>query len=157
MAEDRRGLLPALALPLAAGGLAAYLTGTAFGSYRLLRLPPLAPPGWAFPVVWTALYLLMGLASSRLWQSADPARWEALALYGAGLGLGFCWPLVFFRWGWWLAALALAVGLAVTAAALCRRAWAVDRMAGGLLLPYAVWCQYACYLNLGVYLLNPMA
>ena len=142
MAEDRRGLLPALALPLAAGGLAAYLTGAAFGSYRLLRLPPLAPPGWAFPVVWTALYLLMGLASARLWQSADPARWEAL---------------VFFRWGWWLAALALAVGLAVTAAALCRRAWAVDRMAGGLLLPYAVWCLYACYLNLGVYLLNPMA
>ena len=155
MAEDRRGLLTALALPFLTGGLAAYLTGAAFASYRLLRLPPMAAPEWVFPAAWTALYLLMGLASYRLRQSGDPARWEALALYGAGLGLGFLWPLVFFRGGWWLAALAIAAGLALSVIALCRLARRLDRAAGALLLPYALWCLYACYLNLGVYLLNP--
>ena len=56
-------LIPALLLPLAVGGLAALLTGAAMDSYSQVQRPPLSPPGWVFPVVWSILYILMGLAS----------------------------------------------------------------------------------------------
>jgi len=64
-------LLIALAIPLAVGGLATLLSGGT-QLYGQLTKPPLSPPGWLFPVVWTVLYLLMGYASYRIWQSEAP-------------------------------------------------------------------------------------
>ena len=55
-------LLICLAIPLAVGGLAALLSG-GMDSYRGMNQPPLSPPGWIFPIVWSILYLLMGYAS----------------------------------------------------------------------------------------------
>ena len=50
------------AIPLAVGGLAALLSG-GMGSYKVMNQPPLSPPGWVFPIVWTILYLLIGGAA----------------------------------------------------------------------------------------------
>ena len=56
-------LLLALALPLAVGSFSAFLTRDGMKAFQALRQPPLSPPAWLFPVVWTILYLMMGLAS----------------------------------------------------------------------------------------------
>ena len=56
-------LLVCLAVPLAVGGLSALLTRNSMETFQHLYKPPLAPPGWLFPVVWTILFLLMGIAS----------------------------------------------------------------------------------------------
>lgn len=54
-------LVLALAIPLAVGGLSALLTRQGMAVFHALEKPPLAPPGWLFPAVWTILFLLMGL------------------------------------------------------------------------------------------------
>ena len=86
MNEKVKKLLIALAIPLAVGGLATLLSG-GMGDYRDLTQPPLSPPGWVFPVVWSILYLLMGYASYRILESGASKEEikKALTLYGLQL------------------------------------------------------------------------
>lgn len=143
------------AIPLAVGGLATLLSG-GMGSYRVINQPPLSPPAWVFPVVWTILYLLMGEASYRvLISDKDKTQIQrALLAYGVQLFLNFLWPLVFFGSQMYLAAffvlIALWVGIFIT----MRMFSKLDETAGDLLIPYLLWVTFAGYLNLGVYLLN---
>ena len=64
-------LLILLAIPLAVGGLGTLLSG-GMDRYKIMNQPPLSPPGWVFPVVWTILYLLMGYASYLVYTSGRP-------------------------------------------------------------------------------------
>ena len=143
------------AIPLAVGGLATLLSG-GMGNYRIINQPPLSPPGWVFPIVWTILYLLMGEASYRVLVSGkDKAQINrALKAYGAQLFLNFLWPLVFFGGQLYLAAffvlIALWVGIFITMRLFSK----LDETAGDLLIPYLLWVTFAGYLNLGVFLLN---
>lgn len=144
-----------LAIPLAIGGLATLLSG-GMDSYKIINQPPLSPPAWVFPVVWTVLYLLMGEASYRVLTSgADPARIRrALTAYGVQLFLNFLWPLVFFGGMQYLAAFILIIALWVAIFITMRRFSQIDEKAGDLLIPYLLWVTFAAYLNLGVFLLN---
>lgn len=141
-------------LPLAVGGLAAWLTMGSMSQYAALVQPPLAPPAWIFPVAWTILYVLMGWASLRVRQSGSPERSNALALYYTQLAVNFVWPLLFFRVGlygtafWWLILLLALVLVTV------RAFYRIDKQAGWLLVPYLAWLIYAAYLNAGVWFLN---
>ena len=149
-------LLIALGIPLAVGGLAALISGGGMGDYGQLNQPPLSPPGWLFPIVWTILYLLMGYASYRVYTAgADPIQTRnALILYGVQLFLNFLWPLVFFGLGWYLTAFWLLLLLWIAIFLTIRAFSAIDEPAADLLLPYILWVSFAGYLNLGVYLLN---
>ena len=148
-------LLICLAIPLAVGGLAALLSG-GMGDYKALQQPPLAPPGWVFPIVWSILYLLMGYASYRVLTSEkDPGEIkEALKLYGAQLILNFVWPIVFFGLEWRLVAFFVLIALWVFIYLTIRAFSKIDERAGDFLLPYILWVTFAGYLNLGVYFLN---
>lgn len=155
MKPDWKKLLICLAIPLAVGGLAALLSG-GMSDYRQLNQPPLAPPGWLFPIVWTVLYLLMGYASYRVLVSGkdETAVRRALIVYGAQLFLNFLWPIFFFGFQWRLAAFFLLIGLWILIFLTMRLFSAIDETAGDLLIPYLLWVTFAGYLNLGVYLLN---
>ena len=155
MKPDWKQLLFFLAIPLAVGGLAA-LAGGDMMQYQKLMQPPLSPPSWVFPIVWTILYILMGYGSYRIYNAkADPRQKRtALILYGAQLLLNFLWPLTFFRLGWRLTAFFLLCGLWVLIFLTMRAFNAIDERASDTLLPYLLWVSFAGYLNLGVYLLN---
>ncbi len=101
MKPDVKKLVIALAIPLGVGALATVLSG-GMDSYVVINQPPLSPPGWVFPLVWTILYLLMGYASYRVHMSgAEPAAVrQALLFYGIQLTLNFLWPIVFFGLQW---------------------------------------------------------
>lgn len=155
MKIDWKKLLIALAIPLAVGGLAALLSG-GMGQYRAMNQPPLSPPGWVFPVVWTILYLLMGYASYLVWTS-DASQNEkrgALILYGAQLAANFIWPLLFFNAQMYLAALIWLVVLWILIFLTIRAFSKINERAADLLIPYILWVTFAAYLNLGIYLLN---
>ena len=143
------------AIPLAVGGLAALLSG-GMDSYQELNQPPLSPPGWLFPIVWTVLYVLMGEASYRILTSgADKALIKnALIPYGIQLFLNFLWPLLFFRGQLYLASFLLLIPLWGSILTTARRFARINETAGDLLLPYLLWVTFAGYLNLGVFLLN---
>lgn len=134
-------------LPLAVGGAAAVLTMDAMAQYSALPQPPLAPPAWVFPAVWTVLYLLMGAASRRVYRLGTQESRNALMLYYVQLAVHFVWPLLYFRAQeyavafWWLLLL-LALVLAALSAF-----FRLDKAAGRLLMPYAAWLLFAAYLN----------
>jgi len=150
-----KSLLIALGIPLTVGGLAALLSG-GMEDYGVMVKPPLSPPGWVFPVVWTVLYLLMGWASWLVWTSDAPQRRKrgALLLYGAQLLANFIWPLLFFGAERYLAALVWLVVLWVLILLTLRAFSAINERAGDLLIPYILWVSFAAYLNLGNFLLN---
>ena len=149
-------LLISIAIPLAVGGVSALLTRNSMEAFGQLNQPPLAPPAWLFPVVWTLLYTLMGIASYLVYASHGPRRAvnRALTLYAAQLAVNFFWSLIFFNARAYLAAflwLLLLWGLILaTIAAFYRR----SPTAAYLLIPYLLWVTFAGYLNLGIYLLN---
>lgn len=66
---------------LAVGGLSALVTGNSMDNYARLVQPPFAPPGWLFPVVWTALFILMGIGAARVYIAGGPYRSVSLALF----------------------------------------------------------------------------
>ena len=152
----RKALIICLLIPLAVGGLAAWLTMDSMAQFAALAQPPLSPPGWVFPVVWTILYLLMGWASFLVWKSGAPqaAKRRALGLYGAQLAVNFVWPLLFFRAGLYGFALIWLVILLVLVAETMLAFGRIDRRAAWLLAPYLLWLLFAAYLNAGVWMLN---
>lgn len=148
-------LLIALGIPLAVGGLAVLLSG-GMSTYETLNQPPLSPPGWVFPIVWSILYLLMGYASYRVLYSEGsmPKIRRALTVYAIQLLLNFLWPIFFFGFQWYLAAFILLLLLWAAILLTIKEFSALDETAGNLLIPYLLWVTFAGYLNLGVVLLN---
>lgn len=95
----RRQLLICIAIPLAVGGVSAWLSQERMNTFAVFDKPPLSPPGWLFPVVWTLLFVLMGLATYLVLMSAQPQQAinRALRLYGIQLGVNFFWSIFFFN------------------------------------------------------------
>lgn len=152
--KEKKPLILSLIVSLGTGALSALLTRRSTELYGSVIQPPLSPPAWVFPVVWTALYILMGVAAYLVWRSDDPGRERALTFYGAQLLLNFFWPQIFFnarQFGFALVWIIVLLALVV----LTTRAFArIDKTAGWLMLPYVLWVAFAAYLNAGVWYLN---
>ncbi len=156
MKSERKMLLPCLALPLAVSALSALLTGGAGNGYASCELPPLAPPGWVFPVVRTLLCLLMGLSSYLALRGRAPQQEKRSAawLYLAQLAVSLIWPILFFRLGWRLFAFFWLMLLWLLALLTQNAFSRLSRTAGYLLLPQLLWVAFSGYLNLTVWMLN---
>lgn len=142
-------------LALAVGGAAGAAARAGMDAYDLLTKPPATPPDWLFPVVWTLLYLLMGIAMGRVWRAASgSARRQAAALWCVQLGVNGFWPVVFFLWQEHGAAFFLLAGLIALVLAMSAQFSRRDPAAAWLCAPYLLWLLFAAYLNLGVWLLN---
>lgn len=143
-------------IPLAVGGLSALLTRDGMRLFALMRKPPLAPPAWVFPAAWTALYIMMGVASYLVYASgASRVRRErALTFYALQLGMNFFWSIVFFSLEMYLTAFIWLVGMWMLILICTVLFWHIDRRAGRLMLPYLAWVAFAGYLNMGIFLLN---
>lgn len=148
-------LLIAVLIPVVLiGGGTALATMGAMSEYGQLNRPPLSPPGWLFPVVWTLLFILMGIASYLVWNSGSRERVTPLTVYGVQLAVNFLWSIVFFNMkSFWLAfavLLVLWVLILITIALFAK----VNKAAAWLLVPYLLWVTFAAYLNIGVAVLN---
>jgi len=149
-------LLICLAIPLGVGGLSALLTKDSMETFAQLNQPPLSPPGWLFPVVWTLLYTLMGIASCLVLSSGKPrhAIRTALTVYSIQLIVNFFWSIIFFNMERYLFAffwLLLLWGLVLAMILSFRK---TDLIAALLQIPYLLWLTFAAYLNAGVWYLN---
>ncbi len=143
-----------LAISLGVGGLSALVTKDSMEKYAFLDQPPLAPPGWVFPVVWTALFILMGVAAYLVWVENGPERKRMLWLYGIQLAVNFFWTIIFFngqKFAFALVWLLILWGLILATLLSFRKE---NKTAGNLLIPYLAWVTFAAYLNAGVWYLN---
>lgn len=149
-------LIICIAIPLAVGGLSALLTKDNMIMFQYIRKPALSPPAWLFPVVWTILYTLMGIASYRV-VSSDAAPKEirgALIFYALQLFFNFLWSIVFFNLEAYLFAFIWLILLWALILITTVRFFRIDRRAGWLMVPYLLWVAFAGYLNYAIYKLN---
>lgn len=125
--------------------------------YASLTKPSWTPPNWAFPVAWTTLYVLMGLALWRLWERpvAAAARRAAVVAFFVQLALNAAWTPVFFGLHWTQVALGIIIAMIVAIGLTIRLSAPVDRIAAWLLVPYLAWVLYAATVNAGIVALNP--
>lgn len=146
-------LILCIAIPLAVGGLSAFLTRDSMETFASLDKPALSPPGWLFPVVWTILYVLMGIASYLVLVSGEPNR-NALTVYGIQLAFNFFWSIIFFGYEAYLFSFVWLVILWILIFVTMVQFYKISKGAGYLMVPYLLWVTFAGYLNLSIYLLN---
>ena len=150
-------LLISLVAPLLVGGLSGLATARSVTTwYPALRKPPFNPPSWVFGPVWTALYLLMGIALYLVWREGwqRPEVRAAMVLFAVQLALNGVWSLLFFGMRSPALALADVVLLWVAIVATTVAFWRVGTTAGALLLPYLAWVTFAAVLNASLWWLN---
>ena len=149
-------MLVAVAIPLGVGALGALASRGGMATLAALQRPPLMPPGWVFPVVWTALYIAMGVASYLIATSGAPreSRRMALCAYGVSLVLSALWPVFFFALGLPLLAFIDLMMLWLMLRHTLLQYVLLRRSAAHWLFPTLLWTTFAGYLNLGIWLLN---
>ncbi len=149
--------LISVAIALCAGSLAAFLVRDNIRLYAVLNKPPLAPPALLFPVVWTVLYILMGIGSARIYLQKPAYSYEvldALLSYALQLILNFFWPIIFFNMFTFLFAFIWLVVLWCAIIKMIFKFSRIDTAAAYLQIPYLLWVTFAGYLNFMIYLMN---
>ena len=122
--------------------------------YESLTLPFFAPKPFIFGIVWTILYILMGISSYRIYESMSYHRTTCLIIYALNLFLNFLWPLIFFNLEARLFAFIFILFLDVVVFFMILCFYGIDRKAGLYQIPYFLWLLFATILNFSVYFLN---
>lgn len=141
-------------ISLGVGGLSAKLSRNGIMEFNSAAKPPLTPPMWVFPVVWTILFTLMGVSSANVWVKNGNKFDTSLKVYAAQLAVNFLWPLVFFNLSAYLTAFCIIIILACLILYMIILFNRTSKTAALLQIPYLVWVLFASYLNFGVFLLN---
>lgn len=153
-AKSLMALVLCIFIPLLLGGVASQITNDAAAIYEEMIKPPLSPPASAFPKVWAALYLMMGIASFYILNADPETKKYGRGIYIIQLVMNFGWSLIFFGSGaYWFAALWL-LGIIMMLVALITFLYKAVWPATLWLIPYLLWCMYAFYLNVAIALLN---
>ena len=139
-------------IPVVVGGIfGLIISGTM--DYGMLEKPPFAPPSILFPIVWTILYILMGVSYGIL-KDNSLIDSEINSIYYAQLAVNALWPIFFFVLKWRLFAFIWILLLVALIFFMIKKFYSKNKTSGWLQLPYLVWCLFATYLNWGIYLLN---
>lgn len=147
-------LIISIAIPLLIGVVSGFLTMNSMETYKELLLPKYAPPGYLFPIVWTILYILMGIASYLVYQSNDEDKNKVLLLYGIQLVMNFIWPILFFNLHAYLLSTVWLLLLFALVIIVTYLFFKINHIAGYLMIPYVLWLGFALYLNFNIFLLN---
>lgn len=149
-------LIISIAVPLLTGVISAFITYGQMAELQYLNKPAVTPSESVFPVIWTVLFILMGIASYLIAvsQTNHYSVNSALAVYAVQLAVTFFWPIFFFNFGWyffsflWLILLWLLILLTII------RFYRISRPAAYLMLPYILWVTFAGYINFMIFLMN---
>ena len=142
----------AILVPVLVGAVVGILISGSI-DYDSLEKPFLAPPSSAFPIVWTILYILMGVSYGIL-KSKDLTDSKIDFIYYLQLFFNALWPIAFFILKWRLFAAIWIIILAILVFIMIVRFYQKDKVAGLLQIPYLAWTIFATYLNISMYILN---
>lgn len=140
---------------LVVGGVAGLLTSMGMDEYDLVEKPNLTPPDIVFPIVWTILYVLMGISSARIFMlDNSKERNRSLIVYLLQLFFNFFWSILFFNFQAYAFSFFWLVALWVLILSMIIMFSRLDKLSAYLQIPYLLWVSFAGYLNLMVWLLN---
>ena len=144
--------IKSIIVPLLVGGLISFVTSK-YIDYNSLIQPTWAPPSFLFPIVWTILYILMGISYGILKSNALLDS-KTTTIYYLQLFVNALWSVFFFIFKWRLFAFIWILLLIVLVFLMIKNFYSKNKVAGLLQLPYLLWIIFASFLNLTVYLLN---
>lgn len=149
-------LVIAIIIPLLVGIFSAFLTSDDMKAYEVMKHPPLAPPGWLFPIVWTILYIVMGIASYLVYVSDAGAEQKRMALtfYAAQLIMNMFWSTLFFTYKLYLVSLIWLLAMWVLIIICVFRFLRISKAAAAMMGALLLWTTFAAYLNLAYFIMN---
>ena len=150
--KNKAHLIIAIFIPLAVGVLSSLLSGSM--AYSAFNKPSFSPPSYLFPIVWTVLYILMGISSYIIYSSNSPDKRKALTTYAIQLFFNFFWSILFFCLSQYLLAFVWLILLIVLIVVMIYQFYQIQPVAAYLQIPYLLWCLFAAYLNFTIYMLN---
>lgn len=153
MKINYKRLLLSILVPIFLGSFVGFLTAP-FNNYTSLNQPSFAPPSILFPIVWTLLYILMGLSCYLIIQSNSTGKERALFIYGIQLIVNLFWSIWFFIFQFYLFSffwILLLIGFVVV---MIKKFYYISKISAYLQIPYLLWSVFASILNLFVYFLN---
>lgn len=139
-------------IPVIVGGIVGLLISN-FIDYNSLQKPFLAPPSILFPIMWTILYLLMGISYGIL-EIKSLVDSKINFIYYLQLFVNAMWSIIFFILKWRLFAFIWIILLDILVIVMIIQFYKKNKLSGLLQIPYLLWVLYASYLNLGFYILN---
>lgn len=142
-------LFIAILIPVVIGGIVGFIINP-YIDYNSLVQPPLSPPSIVFPIVWTILYVLMGISYYLL---KNPSKKEKI-IYFIQLGVNALWSVFFFIGKFYLFSFIWIVLLDVLVIFMIGIFYHNNKASAYLQIPYLIWILFATYLNLGIYILN---
>lgn len=157
MIKKLKPYIISILLTLAIGGLASLLTSSNADVYHNLNRPALAPPPILFPIVWSLLYILMGIGVGQVYtlrSSAPKSASCGIKLYIIQLVMNFLWTIIFFNTQAFLFAFIWLALLWIFIILMIFKFKEVSPAAAYLQIPYILWVTFAGYLNFMIYLLN---
>lgn len=143
------------------GGVSSYLTKDMMFHFGNMVKPPLAPPGYLFPIVWTILYILMGISiylilifDTKGIKDLIIAKNVSIILFILQLVMNFFWSIIFFGYRMYFVAFIWLIVLLIIVIVLTVFSFKINRFASLSFIPYILWMTFASYLNIGIALLN---
>lgn len=145
-------------LPVLGGILVGYITKNSAMIYESLEKPIFSPPAIVFPIVWIVMYILMGLASYRIYMHRELGEdvGSTLFFYLVQLLLNYLWPLLFFSFRLYGLAFIELVILFIFIIITFIKFFKIDKVAAFLLIPYVIWTVFAGALNFFLWMFNEM-
>ncbi|WP_270941347.1 TspO/MBR family protein [Romboutsia lituseburensis] len=124
--------------------------------YSQLIKPGFAPPSMVFPIVWTILYILMGISAYKILKKGYelPKVKDAMFYYWLQLGLNFIWSILFFGFDLRLTSLITLAILIIIVITMTIKFFKIDKKAAYLNIPYILWLLYAFVLNYFIWVIN---
>lgn len=144
--------IKSILIPVIVGGIVGLIISSSI-DYNSLERPFLAPPSIAFPIVWTILYILMGVSYGIL-KSKQLTDSEIDLIYYIQLGVNSLWSIFFFLVKWRLFSFIWIIVLTILIIIMILKFYNKDKVAGLLQIPYLLWVLFASYLNIAIYILN---
>ncbi|WP_310602100.1 TspO/MBR family protein [Anaerosporobacter sp.] len=151
--KNKSCLIISILIPIAIGALSALFSG-GMNTYSTINTPSFAPPSILFPIVWTILYVLMGISSYIIYTSDSPQKSKALFFYALQLFFNFWWSIIFFNFSMYLLAFIWLIVLIILIIIMIVQFYQISPIAAYLQIPYLLWCIFAAYLNYSIYLMN---
>ncbi len=150
--KNKSSLIISILIPILIGTLSSLFSGNMSAS--MFNKPSFSPPSFLFPIVWTILYILMGISSYIIYSSDSPNKGKALTIYAIQLFFNFFWSIIFFCSSQYLFAFVWLIALIIIIIMMIYQFYAIDPLAAYLQIPYLLWCLFAAYLNFMIYRLN---
>lgn len=150
--QNFKTYIKAILIPVLVGGIVGILISGSM-DYNVLEKPFLSPPSILFPIVWTILYILMGVSYGII-KDKGLMDSETKFIYYLQLFVNAIWPIIFFVFKWRLFAFIWILLLDVLVIVMLTNFYNKNKLAGLLQIPYLIWILFASYLNLAFYVPN---